>query len=499
MDAWVRATAAEAGLSDIASVEKLSGGYINAVFRVTTDSRGHGAAGSRRSAVLKISPPFIATNPAVPFSADRQAREELALRLMAPEGGSAEHSGLLASCTSGLPVRCPAVLVPGRDLDLPAEAAAWMSGSVSAAAPGVWPCARVLVMEDLGTGPALTALLEAWRDGPGAPSKRGPLPTAGEASVLLGALGAAVRRMHEASWGLLGAGRADQAGGEAAPPAAPELGARPAAGAGPAVGAVPPAATGPVPSAAVAASLRSALRNQDVQDLRRGLQYGRVAAAVRSRVAAPWGGAMADDLEGLGRSLAEEEGCCLVMGDLWPASVVLVPPSGAEGAAWEAGLIDWEFCHWGDVGQDVGHIVGHLLMWAHAHAVRAAEAGAGAGGPGAGAGPLGLEDAPAFALLVSFLEGWRDGASGGVGCPGGAGARRTTLRHAAAEILARSVGAFVGGYVYDGAGGGVVDEAVATAAALWAASRRDLDAPAAVGRASVPSGAVSALIAAMGE
>ena len=52
-----------------------------------------------------------------------------------------------------------------------------------------------------------------------------------------------------------------------------------------------------------------------------------------------------------------QEGTCLIMGDLWPASVH-VTPSGLR-------IIDWEFVHYGNPAQDIAHFSSHLWMLQH--------------------------------------------------------------------------------------------------------------------------------------
>ena len=50
-------------------------------------------------------------------------------------------------------------------------------------------------------------------------------------------------------------------------------------------------------------------------------------------------------------------GKCLIMGDLWPCSILL----GRE----EIRLIDWELTHFGRPAQDVAHLAAHLWMMSH--------------------------------------------------------------------------------------------------------------------------------------
>ena len=68
----------------------------------------------------------------------------------------------------------------------------------------------------------------------------------------------------------------------------------------------------------------------------------------------------ADDIGRFCRKLGEKfnsVGKCLIMGDLWPASILVAPG--------EIRLIDWEFVHFGRPAQDVAHLYSHLWMTAH--------------------------------------------------------------------------------------------------------------------------------------
>ena len=74
-------------------------------------------------------------------------------------------------------------------------------------------------------------------------------------------------------------------------------------------------------------------------------------------------GAGIEDAEDLGLKARQlgtrllQEGACLIMGDLWPASVH-VTPSGLR-------IIDWEFVHYGNPAQDIAHFASHLWMLQH--------------------------------------------------------------------------------------------------------------------------------------
>lgn len=97
--------------------------------------------------------------------------------------------------------------------------------------------------------------------------------------------------------------------------------------------------------------------NRSVQAVRRKVQYDATAALLAS--------AGIDDPE-LPAHRAEELGCrylepgkCLIMGDLWPRSILVdAGPNTVR-------LIDWEFAHFGRPAQDVAHLAAHIWMMAH--------------------------------------------------------------------------------------------------------------------------------------
>lgn len=95
------------------------------------------------------------------------------------------------------------------------------------------------------------------------------------------------------------------------------------------------------------------LANPAVQRARFESQYMKVG-----QFAAHAGAADAEALGQVARATGQrflEPGRCLVMGDLWPASLLV------RGAGFR--LIDWEFAHYGNPAQDLGHLVAHLTMW----------------------------------------------------------------------------------------------------------------------------------------
>lgn len=166
-------------------------------------------------------------------------------------------------------------------------------------------------------------------------------------------------------------------------------------------------------------------QNLAVQQTRLAVQYQAVGALLE-QVGAPdaaVGGARA---LALGERLLEP-GSHFVMGDLWPASV-LVDPSGQP---W---VIDWELSTWGHPAQDLGHLAAHLWLLSES-----------------GAAPRGLAHRFLSAALAD--QEVPDAAV------------QDLLTHAACEVLVRTVGAFAG---TGGAAGFVGKRAHSVRAAVWA-------------------------------
>jgi hypothetical protein len=188
------------------------------------------------------------------------------------------------------------------------------------------------------------------------------------------------------------------------------------------------------------AELAATFDNAGVQSTRLKVQYEpageRLAAAGVADAAA-----LGERSAALGRALLAP-GRCLVMGDLWPASVLA---SGGD-----LGLIDWEFAHYGRPLQDVAHLAAHLWMQEQ-RATRSATAGAFARARG------------------EFLRGY---ASGLAVAPQlfDAAELAAAAVHAGCEILARALGPFRAGFLYDGLGPG--DPALAGAVAQAALQLR---------------------------
>ncbi|MCB9760687.1 MAG: aminoglycoside phosphotransferase family protein [Alphaproteobacteria bacterium] len=174
---------------------------------------------------------------------------------------------------------------------------------------------------------------------------------------------------------------------------------------------------------AAQADLAVGMDNRAVQETRYAVQYGAIRGMLEAAGLGPGPAARAEDL---GRRLLEP-GRCLVMGDLWPRSVLVAPDR-----LW---LIDWELSHWGQPAQDLGHLAAHLWMLEQRHGVRGA--------------------------WVAFDRGYTRART-----PTEAD-RADAAVHLGCEILARTLGPFSAGGPYDGLsiGDPAFDEAVTVAVA----------------------------------
>ena len=168
-------------------------------------------------------------------------------------------------------------------------------------------------------------------------------------------------------------------------------------------------------------TLAARFDNLDVQRTRLAVQYTPIAAWAKA-AGLPEADVIGANAVALGETLLKP-GYCLIMGDLWPPSI-LADPSGLR-------LIDWEFCHFGRPAQDVAHLIAHLWMAAHRATTTAAEVRA---------------QATSHAFLLAYRETL--------------GVRRPLLLtrhmlrecalHFGAEIFARTVGPFQAGGRYEG-------------------------------------------------
>jgi hypothetical protein len=150
-------------------------------------------------------------------------------------------------------------------------------------------------------------------------------------------------------------------------------------------------------------TLAEAFGNHDIQRTRLAVVYRQVGVMLAGHPQAAALGAVAEEL---GLRLCGP-GRCLVMGDLWPPSV-LITEHGVR-------IIDWEMAHFGQPAQDVAHLAAHLWM------------------------------ADQHAALSDFLTAYQERA--GVLS---AADRRDCAIHFGAEILARAAGPFAESGPYRG-------------------------------------------------
>jgi aminoglycoside phosphotransferase (APT) family kinase protein len=154
------------------------------------------------------------------------------------------------------------------------------------------------------------------------------------------------------------------------------------------------------------------LRNQEIQETRFEVQYGQVSRWL-AEVGCVDADALGDVAERLGNQLLRK-GQCLIMGDLWPRSILV-----ASDKLW---IIDWEFAHFGDRIQDLGHLAAHCWMFAHCAATTSERQ-----------------------RWARFWFGFQRGYGAIIG-----GANRDAGIHAGAEVLTRTVGAFRDSIGYSG-------------------------------------------------
>ena len=161
--------------------------------------------------------------------------------------------------------------------------------------------------------------------------------------------------------------------------------------------------------------------NQSMQQTRLAVLYGNVHNyALRAHL---------PDAEQLGKlaveygELLQQPGKALIMGDLWLPSV-MVSTHGLR-------VIDWELAHYGRPSQDVGHFAAHL--WMHIHRANT---------PGAAKN--------AETILEKFLVSYRLALGTDFDEILGAAGVMESAIHFGSEILARTVGLFQQGYLYQG-------------------------------------------------
>jgi 5-methylthioribose kinase len=161
--------------------------------------------------------------------------------------------------------------------------------------------------------------------------------------------------------------------------------------------------------------------NKNIQRTRLEFQYSAIGDYAR-RAGLPDAGMLGRQAVEYGK-LLQGQGICMIMGDLWPPSVIVT----------DAGLriIDWELAHYGRPSQDVGHLAAHLWMYDH----RAPNADVAA---------------RARIVLKRFLEAYRVAIGPSFDTLLGTQGVSESAIHFGCEVLTRTVGAFQDGYLYSG-------------------------------------------------
>lgn len=159
--------------------------------------------------------------------------------------------------------------------------------------------------------------------------------------------------------------------------------------------------------------------NLPVQETRLRVQYEAIASLLTE--------AHIEDAEALGARAQElgkrwllPPGKCLIMGDLWPSSI-LITSNGMR-------LIDWEFSHFGSPAQDVAHLAAHVWMLGHRKDIQVT----------------------CSTFWVNFLKAYREQIASALKHLWPAQTCMDAALHFGAEILVRTIGGFQAGYLYDG-------------------------------------------------
>lgn len=97
---------------------------------------------------------------------------------------------------------------------------------------------------------------------------------------------------------------------------------------------------------------KKSFQNLNIQKTRQRVQYREAGQFLKNAGITPSSDAI-NNAERLGEELLMP-GKCLVMGDLWPSSILV------DGQKMQ--LIDWEFCHYGRPLQDIAHFLAHCRM-----------------------------------------------------------------------------------------------------------------------------------------
>jgi 5-methylthioribose kinase len=168
-------------------------------------------------------------------------------------------------------------------------------------------------------------------------------------------------------------------------------------------------------------ALADLFRNEAIQIARARIQYQQIRT-LASEAGLRDTNAIGTRAEKLGEKFSQS-GICLVMGDLWPASILIDDTS--------IRLIDWEFANFGWPAQDLGHLAAHVWMQAQCasdmHVTHRWQA-----------------------FWQAFYRSYKIATKSHSTILLSPETLKDCRYHVGAEILMRSVGPFNKGYVYEG-------------------------------------------------
>lgn len=179
-----------------------------------------------------------------------------------------------------------------------------------------------------------------------------------------------------------------------------------------------------------ATDLAKSFDNRASQNTRKAVQYDAVEQILKE-LDTPDAAVLGAQAHAVGETFLEP-GRCLIMGDLWHASVLVKDKDkDAEESAPHAGIIDWELAHFGNPAQDLGHFGAHLWMLTE-HAERAAQR------------------QTLAIILTAFYEGYAEAAGDKLPELLAGNVLTDAATHAGCEILTRAAGTFTEGSPYEG-------------------------------------------------
>lgn len=170
-------------------------------------------------------------------------------------------------------------------------------------------------------------------------------------------------------------------------------------------------------------NIAEALDNREIQQSRLEVQYAPIRRLLEDQ-----GIGNAAVLGRKARQMGEKylsKGKCLIMGDLWPRSILADIPKD------QIRVIDWEFAHYGRPAQDVAHLLAHLWMLQH----RAGSA---------------EKQKSLRQFQEAFVKNYRAATAKSLPAIFDEEEIRDGGIHFGAEILARTLGSFREGYLYKG-------------------------------------------------